>query len=62
MRLVKIYPPTPVTMLTCIRCGFRVDSRKGYADLDGEPFKAYYHPRCASKAASVSAVMKAATS
>lgn len=30
-------------------CGTQVHTRDGYADLDGEPFKAYYCPACATK-------------
>ncbi len=36
-------------ILNCIKCQGKVSSDLAFADLDGEPFKAYYCPDCARK-------------
>lgn len=36
-------------ILTCIKCQDKVSSDTAYADLDGEPYKAYYCPDCATE-------------
>jgi len=38
-----------VEAIAWCKCGTKVFTRNGYADLDGEPFKAYYCPACATK-------------
>lgn len=47
MRLVPVDPNRWYpTSITCIHCGVRRDSSVMVADLDGEPFRAYYCPDC----------------
>ena len=47
MRLQKVTVP-PHFAAYCLACGRRVHTDKTgiIADLDGAPFKAYYHPEC----------------
>lgn len=45
MKLVKI-DPYPEFYYTCKSCRGSFSSKSGYADLDGEPYKAYYCTRC----------------
>lgn len=40
---------SPEVNLTCANCNDRISSRNAYADLDGEPFKAYYCDSCRRK-------------
>jgi len=55
MRLVKIEPNKvhrdEVLLGRCLlnHCTNKVFTGSGYADLDGEPFVAYYCPSCARK-------------
>ncbi len=32
--------------VTCLSCGHTLKLENAWADLDGEAFKAYYHPAC----------------
>jgi hypothetical protein len=47
MKLVKVNP-TPVFLVTCIKCGknYHSDTAVTYADLEGKPFKDYYCVNC----------------
>lgn len=49
MNLQRIHPPEPAFTTTCCACSlrFKADGQRGYADLDGEPFRAYYCETCA---------------
>ena len=46
MKLVPIYPSKPEFSFLC-SCGRKGNSSTGAADLDGEPFRAYYCRLCA---------------
>lgn len=51
MRMVPIYPkPQEGLRVLCILCNQWVTATEALADLDGEPFKAYYHAGCAEEA------------
>lgn len=48
MNLQAIYPPAVGLILkACTSCGGDVKTDRGFADLDGEPFKAYLCAGCA---------------
>ena len=47
MNLRPINPKDPRFTFQCRRCGGASDSHSGYADLDGDPFRAYYCRTCA---------------
>lgn len=49
MNLVPIKPALPVVTLLapCLKCGGPIRSDTGFADLHGEPYKAYYCAPCA---------------
>ena len=46
MRLRKVYQDEPRFYVTCIRCQRFISPK--FADLEGEPFKAYYCGDCAA--------------
>ena len=47
MNLKPVNPePQPGQRLLCASCGKMKEARKMFADLDGEPFKAYYCSEC----------------
>ena len=48
MNLQPINPPAPVFKFFCFVCNEQTSSSSGYADLDGEPFKAYFCRTCAA--------------
>ena len=45
-RIVPVDNKRPGQRLVCISCGQMIDADKAFADLNGEPFKAYYHHGC----------------
>jgi len=50
MKLCQIYPSTRgVFCGKCLDCGDVVHADRGYADLDGEAFAAFYCIRCAEQ-------------
>lgn len=46
MNLQRIALSTPLFYFFCIACNKESRSDCGHADLDGEPFKAYYCSHC----------------
>lgn len=49
MNLQRIHPTTPLFSFFCFVCNKQSSSMAGYADLDGEPFKAYFCVYCAAE-------------
>lgn len=45
MNMQPIYPQNPVFYVRCAHCAALKSSQELVADLDGEPFKAYYCAR-----------------
>ena len=52
IQLVKVGPKDPYGLFICYKCRTVIHSGvdRVYADLDGEPFKTYYHEVCIPRA------------
>lgn len=46
MNIIKCKPTMPDVSVVCAAGDGLVKHSEAYADLDGEPFKAYYHEAC----------------
>jgi hypothetical protein len=52
MKLQPMNDPRPGQQVQCIHCHKMIDADEAICDLDGVPFKAYYHDACLSEVVS----------
>ena len=46
MRIIKLSNPRKGFSVQCCMCLKMIEQKNALVDIDGEPFKSYYHPAC----------------